>query len=158
LSYISLDKPDSYIELEGMMWEVYSNMIQTNHPYDPKKESEPYMREVIQFNLEKLVELGLIFRNSDGLYEIVKDRKLHVLLPHLLEKENKHVLRSFFYLSFLITSFFIFLYYIFALPKNHLTLTYLFTSFIFFSLIAFIFDLIKRMNDLSFIKKIIKTP
>ena len=63
------------------------------------------MREVIQFNLEKLVELGLIFRNSDGLYEIVKDRKLHVLLPHLLEKENKHVLRSFFYLSFLITSF-----------------------------------------------------
>jgi len=100
--------------------------------------------------------VGLIFKKTNGDYELVENKKLDVLLPHLYGKEKKTNLRYTFYLTFLVTSLLLFVSYIIFLPQEYLMTISLALFFLLFSVIAFTVEIIGNIRLMIFIRKIIK--
>lgn len=144
------------VELKGKMWSIYSIMLIHGHPIRPDAGLLPYDSHEIESNLLGMERLGFIFKNPNGTYEIVEEKKLDVLLPYMLEKEKKASLRHVFYLGFLITSIIAFFLYIELLSHESLTNIYLALSYVLFSMIAFMIEVLNGLDLMSFIRKVLE--
>jgi len=135
--------------LEKKMWNIYSSMLTCNFPQFLDERSSQYS------SLEDMVQMDLIFKSIEGEYELVDDRKLDILLPHLLQKEKSATLRRLFYLTFLITFFSILSFYYAFLPQGPFTTISFSFTIISFALIAFTVEAVKRFHLMSFMGKIL---
>ncbi|MCK5616475.1 hypothetical protein KAR91_82195, partial [Candidatus Pacearchaeota archaeon] len=107
----------------------------------------------LQYNLEKLENMGLVKKEEDK-YKVIEDKKLDVILSYLLRKDKYSQMRLVFYLSLLIVSFLLFLIYNKYMPHNILTTTNLSFFFCIFSIIAITIELIINMKIISFYQKL----
>jgi len=98
---------------------------------------------------------SLVYKNPNGKYLLVENKKIDVLLVHLIGMLRKTVIRYAFYLSFLITLFSFFLFYLIFLPQEALTTIYISLSLFSFALGVSIVELIKSMHQKSFLRKIL---
>jgi len=146
----------SPIILEKKMWDVYSLMLLNASKKLPDEIRSKYNNRDTEFYLSRLEQMGLAFLNTEGKYELVEDRKMDILLPHLLHKEKIATLRRAFYLTLLFTSLFVFIFYITYLPQEPSTTIYFSLFFLLFSLFALTAEIIYRFRLTRFIKKILR--
>jgi len=146
---------DAPIILEKKMWNIYSSLLTYNFPQFLEERSSQYSSLEIEYCIEDMAQMGLIFKSVEGEYELVDDRKLDILLPHLLQKEKSATLRRLFYLAFLITFFSILSFYYTFLPQEPFTTISFSFAIISFSLIAFTVEAVKRFHLMSFMGKIL---
>jgi hypothetical protein len=155
INAIYCQKCGSPIILEKKMWDVYSLMLlNASKKSSDEIRSQNNNRDTV-FYLSRLEQMGLAFKNTEGEYKQVEDRKMDVLLPHLLRKEKIATLRRAFYLALLFTSLFVFIFYITYLPQEPSTTIYFSFFFLLFSLIALTVEAIYRFRLTRFIKKIL---
>jgi len=142
-------------QLDGLVWKIYLSMLRNNGSISDVKTLHKINKIDLQYNLEKLENMGLIKKNEKK-YEIIENKKLEVILSYLLRKDKYFQTRLVFYLSFFIVSFSLFLIYNKYLTYNILTTTNLFFFFGIFSIVAITIELIINMKTISFYRKLIE--
>ena len=93
INVIYCQKCGSPIILEKKMWDVYSLMLLNASKKFPDEIRSQYNYLDTVFYLSRLKQMGLVFKNTEGEYELVEDRKMDILLPHLLHKDKIATLR-----------------------------------------------------------------
>lgn len=140
-------------QLNGIIWKIYLDMLRNNGSISDVKTLQKINKIELQYNLEKLENMGLVKKEEDK-YEVIEDKKLDVILSYLLRKDKYSQMRLVFYLSLLIVSFLLFLIYNKYMPHNILTTTNLSFFFCIFSIIAITIELIINMKIISFYQKL----
>jgi hypothetical protein len=129
-------------------------MLENGDPMKLEEFALEYSRHEVEYNIKRLMNLGLLFVNDNGEYELVEEKKLYILLSHFIGIERKTILRYSFYLGFIITSLIIFLYYVNYIPIEQFTLIVISGSFLIFSSIVYIFEMINVFRFKSYIQNI----
>ena len=140
-------------QLDGLVWKIYLSMLRNNGSISDVKTFHKINIIELQYNLEKLENMGLIKKNENN-YELIENKKLKVILSYLLRKDKYSQTRLVFYLSFFIVSFSLFLIYNKYLTYNILTTTNLFFFFCIFSIVAITIELTINMKTISFYRKL----
>lgn len=141
-------------QLNGIIWEIYLSMLSNNGSISDVTKLQRFNRIELQYNLENLLNKGLV-KKKEGKYELIEDKKLDVVLSYLLRQDKYSQMRLFFYFSFLIASFLLILIYKEYMPQSLLTTSYLSFVFCLFSIIAIAIEIIKNIQLMSFYEKII---
>jgi len=138
------------------MWRIYSLMLIKGSQLRLDEGLLPYMSHEIESNLIRLEKLGLVYKKPDGVYELIEDKKLDVLLSYLLEKEKDATLRRVFYFGFVISSLLTFLFYVGFMPQELLTTISISLCFILFSVLIFMIEVLYSLGYMSFIQKLLE--
>ena len=125
-------------------------------PMNMKENPFSEIRNEAEYNLEKMEKMGIIIRNFEGEYVIVKEKILGTIVIYLFNLNAKKLRRYAFYSAFLFTSTILFVLYIFFLPQTLFTTKFSALSIILFSIMIIIIEMLKELRNNAMLDELLK--
>ena len=150
------DERTQSLDLKSSMLKIYLQMLKLRRPVDLEEDLFSSYKHEAKYDLEKMVNIGVVNKNPEGKYIIVEDKILDVMLTHFLSINIQNLMRYAFYCSFLFTSLIFYILYILFLPRTDFTTICFTLSIVIFSITIIMIEILQGLRHKALLNNLLK--